>query len=272
MHGYPGVSQATKKNGDIYYRSSITVSGKHISLGSFDCPSTASVAYQQACDILRQSHYTISAYSSDYVLDFAKYVSLINLRDCGLYFKTPIYLQKSYFYYYIAPEQFFIFDREDLFFYATHTIQFRGGYYFVCDYGSQYSILSRYGIHNYARKGIDYVFVNGNEYDFRYENIRIINDYMGVSQIEQANSSVYETVIHIHGNYIVGRYPDAITAAIAYNKAADLLESKSIGKSYVRNYIHSYTTRQYQDAYAHIRISDKILAYCDSSSEKGIED
>ena len=272
MHRYPGVSQATKKNGDIYYRSSITVSGKHISLGSFISPSAASAAYRQACDILQQSCHTISTYSPDCALDFTKYVSLVNLRDCGLYFKTPIYLQKHYFYYYITPEQFFIFDREDLFFYATHTIQFRGGYYFVCDYGSQYSILSRYGIHSYARKGIDYLFVNGNEYDFRYENIRIINDYMGVSQIAHSGSSIYETVIHIHGNYIVGRYPDAITAAIAYNKAADLLEAHGIGKTYSRNYIHSYTSKQYQDAYARIHISDKILSYCDRSSEKRIED
>ena len=32
----PGVYQAKKKDNTIYFRSSITYSGKHISLGSFD--------------------------------------------------------------------------------------------------------------------------------------------------------------------------------------------------------------------------------------------
>lgn len=272
MRGYPGVSTATKKNGDIYYRSSITVHGKHISLGSFSSKTQAAAAYQEACTILHRHTGTDITYSKESALDFAKYISLINLRDCGLYFKTPIYLHKSYFYYYITPEQYFIFDREDLFFYATHTIQFRKGYYFVCDYGSQYSILSRYGIHNYARKGIDYIFVNGNEYDFRYENIRIINDYMGVSRLDTVTPAVYEAVIHIQGNYIIGRYPDAVTAAIAYNKAADHLQAKGIRRNYVRNYIHNYSSKQYIAAYNQIRISNKILNYPVPPSEKGIEE
>ena len=36
MKNLPGVFKAQKKNGDIYYRSSITFRSKHISLGSFD--------------------------------------------------------------------------------------------------------------------------------------------------------------------------------------------------------------------------------------------
>ena len=35
MKRLPGVFQARKKNGDIYFRSSVTFRGKHISLGSF---------------------------------------------------------------------------------------------------------------------------------------------------------------------------------------------------------------------------------------------
>lgn len=272
MHGYPGVSCATKKNGDVYYRSSITVHGKHISLGSFSSKVQASAAYQEACAILHQNKGTIASYPNDCALDFNKYVSILNLRDSGLYFKTPIYLHKSYFYYYITPERYFIFDREDLFFYASHTIQFRGGYYFVCDYGSQYNILSRYGIHNYARKGTDYIFANGNEFDFRYENIQVINDYMGVRKLENVTPAMYEAAIHIQGNYIIGRYPDAVTAAIAYNKAADHLHAKGIGRNYVRNYIHSYSARQYKAVYEQIHISNKILNYPASPSEKGIEE
>ncbi len=258
MNGYPGVTSAKKKNGEPYYRSSITVASKHISLGSFSSPDNASAAYHLACSILRGHQYEISDYSSELVLSFSKFVSLINLRDSGLYFKTPIYLHKSFFYYYLNPEQYFIFDREDLFFYATHQIQCRGGYYFVCDYGSQYSILSRYGIHSYAKKGIDYIFVNHNEMDFRYENIRIINHYMGVTCLANHTPPLYECSIHVNGNYLVGRYPDAITAAIAYNKAANCLNARGITKRYLKNYISTYTSKEYLDTYQKVVISPKI--------------
>lgn len=258
MNGYPGVTTAKRKDGTIYYRSSITISNRHISLGSFDCLENASAAYQAACSIMRDHQYHIPDYTPAFPLDFSKFIILINFRDSGLYFKTPIYLHKSYFYYYLAPEQYFIFDREDLFFYATHQIQSRGGYYFVCDYGSQYSILSRYGIHNYSKKGIDYVFVNQNEMDFRYENIRVINDYIGVNERQDLSPVRYESTIHIRGNYLVGRYDDPITAAIAYNKAVDCLTRNGFTKKYVKNYITSYHSAQYHEQYQTICISPKI--------------
>lgn len=272
MNNYPGITCAKRKNGDIYYRSSITVSSKHISLGSFSSKQEASNAYKEADALLRKQQYHIDDYNETFSLPFSKFISLMNLRDNHIYFKTPIYLHKSYFYYYLTPEQYFIFDREDVFFYASHKIQFRGGYCFVCDYGSQYSILSRFGIHSYARKGIDYVFTNGNEFDFRYENIRIINHFIGVTKLETSVPPLYECSIHIQGKYIVGRYRDAITAAIAYNKAADCLNGNGVPKKYIRNYIQSYTPTQYKDTYEHITISNKILHYNTNPSEKMIED
>ncbi|MGN0155079.1 MAG: hypothetical protein ACI4A3_11580 [Lachnospiraceae bacterium] len=261
MANFPGVAKARKKNGDTYYRSSITIQSKHISLGSFSSEEMAAKAYQEACAVLREKKYQIDDYTSNFALDFSKFVILINYRNSGLYFKTPIYLQSGFFYYYLSPEKYLIFDREDLFFYATHKLQIRGGYFFICDYGSQYSILSRYGIKNYAKKGIDYIFVNQNEYDFRYENIKIINEYMGVSQIEDSGKSFYECVIHIRGNYLVGRYTDKITAAIAYNKAVDTLAANGIHRKYVKNYINEYSSTQYHEAYTRIQISERICQY-----------
>ena len=47
-----GVFEATKKNGSIYYRSSINYKGKHISLGSFDKEDDAHNAYMEAGEVL----------------------------------------------------------------------------------------------------------------------------------------------------------------------------------------------------------------------------
>lgn len=261
MSNTAGVTKAVKKDGTVYYRSSITIGSKHVSLGSFTSEKMAGCAYREACQILREQRYQLEDYNDNFALDFSKFITLLNYRENGIYFKTPIYLHANFFYYYLSPHRHLIFDREDLFFYANHKIQIRGGYFFVCDYGSQYSILSRYGIKSYAKRGIDYVFVNQNEYDFRYENIKIINEYMGVSQTEKGSQTFYQCVIHINGNTLVGRYPDKITAAIAYNKAVDTLASKGLTKHYIKNYITEYSSKEYHEAYSKISISSRITNY-----------
>lgn len=256
-----GVTSAKRKDGSVYYRASITIKSKHVSLGSYSTEKDASKAYREATDIVRNNKYILSDYTNSFTLPFQKFVSLVNYAHSGIYFKTPIYLETGYFYYYFTPEHYLIFDREDLFFYASRKIQVRGGYYFICDYGSQYNILSRFGIKNYAKKGTDYVFVNQNEYDFRYENIRVINSYMGVSQVEYQQKTCYEAVIHIRGNYIIGRYENAETAAVAYNKAVDILAEKGVRKQFVKNYINEYSSEQYKQAYRQVRIAPHILNY-----------
>ena len=261
MSHIPGVTIAKKKNGTLYYRSSITIQSKHVSLGSFSNPEDAGKAYQEACAILREGKYQLADYTEKFALDFSKFVILLNYRNTGIYFKNPIYMQTGFFYYYLAPDSYLIFDREDLFFYGNHKIQIRGGYFFICDYGSQYNILSRYGIKNYARKGIDYIFVNQNEYDFRYENIKVINEYNGVHAIEQNGHTFYECVIHVRGNLLVGRYPDSKTAAVAYNKAVDTLSANGIRRKYIKNYLTDYSSEAYHELYRHIQISDRVIHY-----------
>ena len=89
-------------------------------------------------------------------LPFEKVVILINYRDNNIYIKNPIYLFNNYFVYYLNQSTILKFDKDDLFYYSSHKIQYRGGHLFVSDYGMQYNILNRYGIKPYAVKGKDY--------------------------------------------------------------------------------------------------------------------
>ena len=146
----PGSFQAKKKDGTIYYRSSITYKNKHISLGSFPTDEEAHAAYVQAGKVLGDKNITIESYCTDILLPFDKWVVLINFRDNNIYFNTPIYLRPKFFYYYLTQKIRLIFDIDDLFFYASHKISQRGGHLFVADYGMQLTINSRYGIKNYA--------------------------------------------------------------------------------------------------------------------------
>ena len=56
MKNLPGVFKAQKKNGDVYYRSSITFRSKHISLGSFDNEEDANAAYNDATAIIQSEN------------------------------------------------------------------------------------------------------------------------------------------------------------------------------------------------------------------------
>ena len=92
MSELPGVYTTRLKDGTASYRAGITVKSKHISLGSFDNPDDASGAYRDALYTLK-SDCTIEDYEKISIhLPFKKYVILINLRDNGIYFNTPIYL------------------------------------------------------------------------------------------------------------------------------------------------------------------------------------
>lgn len=256
--GLPGVFCTKKKDGTIYYRSSITHKSKHISLGSFDNETDAFAAYQEAHEILN-SDCTISDLKiNQFHLNFEKIISLINYRDHGIYIKNPIYLHKRYFIYYLNEHTPIKFDIEDLFYYSNHKIQTRGGYLFVADYGMQTNILNRYGIKNYAVLNRDYRHRNGDDLDFTYNNIEVINGYYGVSSITKDGILKFRTQIHINGNYLVGIYDTETDAAIAYNKAVDTVKKKGCSRSFQTNYILSLSASQYAKLYHQLTISDKI--------------
>ncbi len=264
---YPGVYTAKKKDGTIYYRSSFTYKNKHISLGSFSSETLAHKAYTEASDIMNsKKKLLITDYNKKKrVLSFEKWVMLINLKDNGMYFKNPIYLHPKYFEYYLDNDPYapLKFDADDLFFYSTHKIMRRGGHLFVADYGMQLNILNRYGIKNFAVAGKDYIFVNDDNTDYRYQNIKIINRYTGVSiETSKNGQPVYLAKIHINGDYIIGRYPSENEAAIAYNKAADLLKDNGFSIRFQTNYIEAMDSDEYKSIYNSVKISKKLRALC----------
>jgi hypothetical protein len=257
----PGVYKTAKKDGQIYYRASITYQNKHISLGSYPLESSAAKAYDTATAIVREGRYQIDGFHIKYGIAFDKWVTLMNLRDNGIYFRNPIYLKQRYFLYYINKKILLKFDVDDLFYYANHKIMKRGGHLFVADYGMQVNILSRYGIKNYAVAGRDYRFVNGDPTDYRYGNIEIINPYHGVTKSYLKGLPIYTAKIHINGNFIIGRYTTEAQAAIAYNKAVHLLRERGVTKDFPENYVPELDEITYAKLYNSARISKKVREY-----------
>lgn len=264
---YEGVFSSRKKNGELYFRASLTHRQKHISLGSFSTPEVAHKAYLEGRSILEDSHISLRHYCPTSFLSFEKWVCLINFRDNQIYFATPIYIGQKLFYYYLSPSQILKFDLDDLFYYSSHKIMQRGGHYFVADYGMQINIASRYGIKNYAVRGKDFQFRNGDSNDFRRENLEIWNIYQGVQLTEKNGQFLYTVRIHIKGNYIVGKYCTEWEAAIAYNKAIDILRKNGIKKNYTPNYIDNISPKKYAEIYAEIPISKKIINYRPETDE-----
>lgn len=261
MAQLPGVFVAAKKNGSTYYRASITYKSKHISLGSFDTEQKASKAYEEATKLLSTPSLDIDSHSPRKQLSFEKWVSLVNFRDNGIYCKTPIYITTNFFLYYFNKEEHLKFDVDDLFYYSKHKIQRRGGHLFVAEYGMQVNILSRYGIKNFAVAGRDYRFVNGDSSDFRYRNIEIINKYHGVFQIQEKGIFKYLAKIHINGDYQIGIYSTEVEAAVAYNKAATLLQEQGVLKNFPKNYVLELNEIEYASLYNKVPVSSKIRHY-----------
>lgn len=258
---YEGVFPAVKKNGEVYFRASLTYHRKHISLGSFSSPEAAHAAYLEGCRILADFSCSPESYLNTSPLPFEKWISLINFRDNGLYFGNPIYVGKKIFYYYLSPGKILKFDPDDLFYYSSHKIMCRGNHYFVADYGLQVSIITRYGIKPYAREGKDFRFINGDSTDFRRENLEILNIYHGVSHEQQHGRHLYAVHIHIRGKYLVGRYTDELEAAIAYNKAIDVLKKNGVTRRYTPNEIDGISPSRYAEIYTKLQISPKLTAY-----------
>ncbi len=257
----PGTYKAYKKDGTLYYRASITYKNKHISLGSYDSEEDASHAYFNADKLLKSDLSIENAFFMTRYLPFEKIVCLCNFRDNHMYVATPIYMRRNYFSYYLSIQKELKFDIDDLFYYAEKTIMQRKGHLFVNDYGMQVTILSRYGIKPHAVRGRDYDFANGDDTDYRYSNVIVINPYFGVSRIGEAPNYKYKAKIHINGNYTIGTYDTQENAAIAYNKAIDLAWDAGISKNYQKNYITDFSTDQYVQAYEEIKLRKKYLDY-----------
>ena len=67
MKKLTGVYETTKKDGSVYYRSSVTYKGRHISLGSHENAQSAHLAYRLALSVLEpDSPITIETLSQLY--------------------------------------------------------------------------------------------------------------------------------------------------------------------------------------------------------------
>ena len=104
-----GVYIAKKKDNTEYYRVSFTFKNKHISLGSFDDIKKAEKVYKNAVAIINDSsEYMVNpelhttTYNASLAIPFDKFITLINYRDNGIYIKTPIYLCKKFFLYFLS--------------------------------------------------------------------------------------------------------------------------------------------------------------------------
>lgn len=256
-----GVFPAFKKDGTPYFRASLTYRRKHISLGSHATAETAHLAYLEGTRLLCDPSIGLMRYTEDSPLPFEKWVCLLNFRDNDIYFGTPIYIRQKFFYYHLSPSKSLKFDLDDLFYYASHKIMCRGNHYFVADYGMQINLVSRYGIKNYAVEGRDFRFLNGDPTDFRRENLEIFNTYHGIRLTRKNGQYVYTVRIHIRGDYLVGQYASEEEAAIAYNKAIDILRRNGVRKNFTPNYIEGMSPGRYADIYTRVDISPKIEQY-----------
>ena len=257
-----GVFMAKKKNGDIYYRCSITRGGKKVSLGSYGTEDEAAAAYHAAVRLYDDYGITLLNLPSHHApLSFDKAVTILNHRDNKIYIKTPIYLRQGYFSYFLKDFGELKFDNDDLFYYSSHRILLHDGHLYVNDFGMQYGILARFGIKNFAVAGRDYRFANGDNLDFRYQNIVVINRYHGVQKADRRGQVFYETRIHLNGDYLIGRFENDSVAAVAYNKAADAARDAGIDKNFPQNYVVDFSAEEYARTYRAITLPEKYLRY-----------
>ncbi|SDB08814.1 hypothetical protein [Eubacterium oxidoreducens] len=262
-----GVYTAKKKNGTEYFRSNITYKGKHISLGSFDTELEAYEAYLEGGDLITRSNIDIeTAFRACKRLSFEKIVVLLNYRDNKLYIGNPIYLRKNYFSYYLSKNEELKFDIDDLFYYSSHKILRRQNHLYVNDYGMQYRILERYGIHAHSVPNRDYKFANGDVTDYRYSNILLLNPYHGVTTIQDDIHTKYICKIHINGYYKIGTFSNETDAAIAYNKAVDFALKHGIEKNFPVNFIEHLTPKEYAERYACVKLSKSYLRFLNDLS------
>lgn len=268
----PGVHRNTKKDGTPYFRAGIHYKNKHISLGSYSTEPLAHAAYTQASHLLSPGGEGLeTALFSGLCLPFDKIVVLCNFRDHGIYIKTPIYLRHRYFSYYLSATEELKFDIDDLFFYSQHKIIRRGGHLFVNEYGMQTNLYSRYGIRSHSVPGKDFTFSNGDANDWRYSNVVVINPYHGVSRVLKNHLACYKTKIHINGVYVVGIYPTAAQAAVAYNKAVDLAKAAGIPKNFPENYVEELSAKEYAELYTKIKLSPGYLEYLSKLQPRATE-
>ena len=62
----------------------------------------------------------------------------------------------------------------------------------------------------------------------------------------------------MRGNYVIGRYTTMEEAAIAYNKAVDILKKAGCPKAFVPNYVENIPAGMYAEIYTRLPVSSKL--------------
>ena len=96
----------------------------------------------------------------------------------------------------------------------------------------------------------------------------ILNAYRGVSLEKKKERPLYTARIHIRGNYVIGRYGTSLEAAVAYNKAIDILKKNGLKKDFQPNYIEDLSPAGYAEIYSQVKISPKIIEYRPAGREE----
>ncbi len=246
----------SQKNAIMRYKVYLLHQSKKIYLGLYSTKELAENALHEATCVMENpidvTHYTCS------FISYKKFISLCNFRDRHVYIKNPIYIYDNYFCYYLSQDVVLTFDMKDLFFFSTYKVCKRGNYLYMQDSITQQSILTRFGIPPHSVYGVDYQFKNGCMYDFRRDNLEIINSYKGVTRRQIKDKLIYVAKIFVHQNIIIGHYTSELEAAIAYNKAIDILLEKGIQRDYIKNSIPYLTLSEYNEIYNKLAISPCI--------------
>ncbi|OON96469.1 MAG: hypothetical protein ATN36_00750 [Epulopiscium sp. Nele67-Bin005] len=252
------------------YKTYFTFNKKRFYLGSFNSKDEATQAAQEAYQI---THSNINLEKTNCeALPFNKVVILINFRDNGTYFNNPIYVRDNHFSYFINNEVELLFDMIHLFFFSTHKIYQRNQLFYTQHKFTQLSILNRLGIIPSSKVNKDYFFINGNIYDFRKDNLKIIKNYFGVSTLQKDEKTYYRTTISMPNTVVVGTYESEIQAAIAYNKALIFLKEKGVETKAKENNIPYLTKKEYDALYHQVELSPKFMPHQNNNqtSYKGV--
>lgn len=253
----PYIYPATNMRYRVYY----LYKTKKIYIGLYHTYEKALLAYQFIENIFTSS-ISLKDYTPDCPITFEKFVACINFRDNHMYFKTSIYVQSDHFKYYISPDLYLIFDLKDLLYFSNKRIHKRGDYLYTYIGDQQENILKRFGFNRSMTYLKDYDFLNNNRYDFRRKNIHIINHYYGVSLETKYNKTTYVTRIVLNKkNLVVGHYSSDMLAAIAYNKAVDLVTASSNEYHYSKNTFPFLTRQEYDSLYESLPISKRLTSH-----------
>lgn len=243
-------------SGKTQYKIYFVYKATKIYLGSYSSMEIAQKVLEEADELME----TVSSIPSfdTYTLNYKKIIVLCNLRDHKKYIKNPIYLYPTYFHYYLSKDCILTFDLKDLLYFSTYKVYKRGNYIYTQDGISQQNILARFGIPNHSVINKDYRFKNNDPYDFRAQNLEIINSYKGVTKKIKGSTIVYSASIYIHGNLTIGHYHTETEAAVAYNKAVDLLTQQGLLHDHPHNHIPLITKDEYDSLYHSLPVSSRL--------------